>query len=285
MSKLIVKNRYATVPNNILQNKNISLKAKWLWTYIQSKPDWWNFAVKRMVSELKEWEEAVKNWLKELEECWLLKRQKYRKSNWQWGIEYILYEKPEEIEPGGGNPGMVNPDMVNHPNKINNIKQEIEVKNNNNKENNFNKLKQQSCENETKEDLEIFNLKKENLKEKEKKSLPKKEKEYWNQEINKLIELIKKFNYWLCAWTQQEQRRYWKLLLNKLNMFVKDNFDKFEAFKFLLQIVSENEFYAPKIVWPKEIYYSFEKLVKVAKLEAKKQKEDQEVEQLRNVKF
>lgn len=93
MSKLTVNNRYATTPNHILNDPNLSLKAKWLRWYIQSKPDWWEFSVKRIAYQTKDGEKAVRAWIKELEEYWYLVRNAVRKPNWDfWWYNYTLTE-------------------------------------------------------------------------------------------------------------------------------------------------------------------------------------------------
>jgi len=92
MWKLIVRNRYATIPNVILNSKELSLKAKWLRWYIQSKPDWRNFSAAKIANEIKEWIDSITGWLKELEIQGLLKRQKHQDTRWHREIDYILLE-------------------------------------------------------------------------------------------------------------------------------------------------------------------------------------------------
>ena len=54
MGKLIVKNRYGTIPNDLLNSTKISFKAKGLFAYIQSKPDNWEFSAERISKQVKE---------------------------------------------------------------------------------------------------------------------------------------------------------------------------------------------------------------------------------------
>ena len=96
MAKLIIRNRYGVIPDELLNNPNISLKAKGLYGYLQSKPDGWKFSAKKISFQSKEGVDAIRRTLQELERFGYLKRrlaydkQKKRIS----GYDYILYSKP-----------------------------------------------------------------------------------------------------------------------------------------------------------------------------------------------
>jgi hypothetical protein len=108
MAKLKVEIRYATIPNNILNSKDISFRAKGIWAYIYSKPDGWNFSIKNIATQSKEGVEAVRNAIKELETAHLLKRTKFQNELGYWDIEYLLLEvksgKPDDGKPDAGKP-------------------------------------------------------------------------------------------------------------------------------------------------------------------------------------
>lgn len=88
------------VPTELLNNKDLTLKAKWLFAFIQSKPDDWNFSAKRISQQTKDWIDGVNAWLQELEKAWYLRRDKYQeKGTGYWEIEYILYDEPETENP------------------------------------------------------------------------------------------------------------------------------------------------------------------------------------------
>lgn len=95
MSKLRIASNYWVTPNSVLNNKDLSLKAKWLFWYLQSKPNWWRFSVERIAKQNNDWKSAIQSWLKELEDAWLLKRMPFKDEKWQrcW-YEYILSENP-----------------------------------------------------------------------------------------------------------------------------------------------------------------------------------------------
>lgn len=127
MSKVYIKNRYWQIPNDILNNKELSFKAKWLWWYIQSKPDWWDFAVSRIAHDTSDWKDSITAWLKELEDIWLLIRMKYKNEDWKFETNYILHEianltvteKPAPENPESENPE-INKERYNKERIINN---------------------------------------------------------------------------------------------------------------------------------------------------------------------
>ena len=146
MSKLFIKDRFATTPNALLYNSNISLRAKGLFAYIQGKPDKWNFSAERISLENKEGVQSVRSALQELEELGFLQRVKTKNNKGHWEIDYILYCEPQ-------NPADENPTLEFRPSEIhmtenptsgnhtNNIKKDIRKKDINNKYNiNFDKL-------------------------------------------------------------------------------------------------------------------------------------------------
>lgn len=117
MAKLIINNRYGIVPNDLLNNPEISFKAKGLFAYIQSKPDNWNFSAKNIATQTKESIDGVRTGLVELEKHGYLVRTKYNKENGLLDIEYTLYsdpvtEKPTTDKPLTENPTTENPTTI-----------------------------------------------------------------------------------------------------------------------------------------------------------------------------
>jgi len=126
MAKLVIKNKYWTIPNILLNNPNITFKAKWLFWYIQSKSDWRDFSADRIKFDTKESRDAILSWLKELEKYWFLKREKYQNDKWFWEIEYILDDNPTDDNPTEENPTEENPTEENPTtNKERNTNKEI----------------------------------------------------------------------------------------------------------------------------------------------------------------
>ena len=90
---------WAQVPNSILNDKNITMKAKGVFAYMQSKPSTWNFSAERIAEETLEGEKAMRTALKELEKAKYLFRRKYKNEGGTWEWEYILFATPYAEKP------------------------------------------------------------------------------------------------------------------------------------------------------------------------------------------
>jgi len=109
MNRLYVKNRYGQIPNHILNDPTLSLKAKGLWVYIQSKPDGWSFSIERMTKQLKEGKASIQHAIWELEKAKLLVRKQAKDIKGKWkGYDYFLYENPLPKEPSVEEPSVEN---------------------------------------------------------------------------------------------------------------------------------------------------------------------------------
>lgn len=94
MPKITIKWPFWAVPNAILNDKNLSMKAKWLFCYIQSKPWDWDFSSKRIALETSDWIDGIISWLSELENNWYLRRER----KWDGRLEYFLFQDKEKEE-------------------------------------------------------------------------------------------------------------------------------------------------------------------------------------------
>lgn len=99
MAKTFITNRYGVIPNLLLNNDNITLKAKGLYAYIQSKPDSWDFSLEKIASQCKEGVDSIRNAVRELEEAGYLIRKNYQNELGQWDCDYYLYDRPRKPEP------------------------------------------------------------------------------------------------------------------------------------------------------------------------------------------
>jgi hypothetical protein len=126
MAKLKIASRYATVPNELLNDNLISLKSKGMYAFIQSKPENWEFSAEKISRLLREGLPSVKSSLQELEENGYLARRRYQNSKGFWEVEYILFENPKVGNPTAENLTLGNP-MEEFPTSgkpSNNTKQE-----------------------------------------------------------------------------------------------------------------------------------------------------------------
>jgi hypothetical protein len=98
MGKLILNKTYGIAPNNVLNDIELSFKAKGLYTYIQSKPDGWDFSIERIGLQSKDGRESVAAGLKELENAGYLKRSPSVNNLGQFiGYDYTLYEHAQSV--------------------------------------------------------------------------------------------------------------------------------------------------------------------------------------------
>lgn len=134
MAKLIIKSKYGIAPNELLNNEKISLKAKGLFAYMQSKPSEWSFSIKKISSQLKEGEDSIKATLKELETFGYLERKAVKKEDGKWGgYDYFLYEDPmKENTVSGKHREWKTPLAVNTTTLVRKSKSKQEYKENNN---------------------------------------------------------------------------------------------------------------------------------------------------------
>lgn len=100
MSKIYIKEKYGQIPNELLNNDEISLKAKGLFGYLQSKPDGWDFSEERITKKIKEGKTALHSAIKELEEYGYLRRESNKDSEGKWsGYNYTLSGYPFDGKP------------------------------------------------------------------------------------------------------------------------------------------------------------------------------------------
>jgi len=88
---------FAQVPNELLCDPAITFKAKGLWSYIQSKPEDYEFSSERIVEETKDGVDAIKSALVELEEIGYLIRKREQSGK----VDYFL-QFPKVENPSGG---------------------------------------------------------------------------------------------------------------------------------------------------------------------------------------
>lgn len=102
------KVNFTQVSNEILNDKQLSLKAKGLYAYLFSKPDNWVFMIDVILSEIKEGRDAFYSALKELIAYGYISKYRERKKDGKLGG--VIYEF---IEPTAANPSMEKPTSEN----------------------------------------------------------------------------------------------------------------------------------------------------------------------------
>jgi predicted transcriptional regulator len=133
---------YTVMSNYHFYEKDMSLKAKGLLSFMLTLPEDWDYSINGLVSLCKESKTAIRNTLKELEEFGYLKITKTQNELGQFEYIYDIFEKPEHKKPDTENLDMGDLGMENqlqlNTNKLNTNKLR-EEKSNNILNNNINK--------------------------------------------------------------------------------------------------------------------------------------------------
>ena len=113
MARVKPLDNFTLVPNSLLNEKQISFKAKGLYAYLNSKKDDWNFTIDLIAKNGKDGRDSVASGLKELEDFGFLERRRYKDDKGYFDIEYILKSEPFEVikydNPSKENPYEENP--------------------------------------------------------------------------------------------------------------------------------------------------------------------------------
>lgn len=95
MTFRINKNRNYTVMSNYhLRDKNLSLKAKGLLSFMLSLPETWDYSMNGLVFICKENITSIRSTLSELEKFNYLKREQIRDKEEKFKYNYLIYEEP-----------------------------------------------------------------------------------------------------------------------------------------------------------------------------------------------
>lgn len=97
-----VKSHFTIIPNSIIDNPNLSFRAKGIYTYLRSKPDSWEFKVDNIAKVSMEGRDAVRAGIKELENAGYLEKVANKQGNGKFsGWIWIVYETPIISESDG----------------------------------------------------------------------------------------------------------------------------------------------------------------------------------------
>jgi len=94
-----LQDNYTIVYNKILNNPDLSLKAKGLYAFLCSKPPSWKFSYDGLSAQLKEGKKAIRSAVKELVEAKVLIRVPIKDENNFWcGYEWIINPTEEDLK-------------------------------------------------------------------------------------------------------------------------------------------------------------------------------------------
>ena len=93
-------------------------------------------------------------------------------------------------------------------------------------------------------------------------------KEYWDKDINSILLIIKE-KHWLVDWPVTEQRKYWKLLKDKILWIKWFNWDFYNFIKIIIERTDKYRIW--KTTSPKNLYYNLAELITNIKNNTKKE--------------
>ncbi len=123
--KCVVQKNFTVLYNSVLEDPNLSFKAKGLWAYCMSKSTDWQFHVSQLVKTSKEGRDSIYAALRELEAAGLVKKVQAREEGRFGQVDYEIYPFPAELKkclPQTGFPFTANPLLPNKDsNQIKNV--------------------------------------------------------------------------------------------------------------------------------------------------------------------
>lgn len=119
---------FTQINNDLINDTRLSAKAKWIYCYLYSKPDDWDFSCERIAKDFEDWQKWIESGVRELELCWWIKRE--RQNNWK--MLYTIYrtthwaKEPNSLSGGWAaiSKKEYNKDTSNSNNSSNNKKKE-----------------------------------------------------------------------------------------------------------------------------------------------------------------
>lgn len=106
---------YTVMSNYHLRDKNLTLKAKGLLSWMLSNTEDWDYTVAGIVSVMKESRDAINSALCELEDYGYLTRKQVRSNGGKFSdMEYVITEKPITENPITVNPQQINTNLNKH---------------------------------------------------------------------------------------------------------------------------------------------------------------------------
>jgi len=175
-------NNFTIVNNQIIENKNLSWKAKGILIYLISRPDDWQVYIKDLINRACDGEKALRSGLKELEENGYLNKKIERDSKGRFvKTIYYIYDTPEENK-------NFYPIYQNRKVDKNTIKQPFSQKRN---------VEKRNTEKEVHNNTNINNMNHTKKKKEEKKeNLPENFNEFLNWLKEQRISFIKDIYFW-----------------------------------------------------------------------------------------
>lgn len=81
---------FCMTPNDLINDINITAKAKGIYAFMDSKPEGWNFTIQSMSKQMAEGADAITGALKELKDSGWITYQRYSDGTGQYTLEVAV---------------------------------------------------------------------------------------------------------------------------------------------------------------------------------------------------
>lgn len=107
---------FSQIPNSLINDKNLSLKSKGLYSFMFSKPNGWNFTIRSMSKQLKEGVDSISNGLNELKSLGWVEYYKKKDGSGVYVLNHLedIGFKPNTENPNQGNPNLGKPVCISN---------------------------------------------------------------------------------------------------------------------------------------------------------------------------
>ena len=248
---------FTTVPNiQYLEWKNPILQVIYMWICKYSNEDWYCYPSQKKLAE-NCWvaKNSLKKYLKELEDLWLLVRNRRFNNNEEISSTYQLLIPEYD---GGGSTGDLGGSTDAYGTKTTELNHWTKYSPNGEET----CVSGYSWDNNTLLDPYTENTE---VLEKRKKVPQKKEKEYWNEDINNLIENIKEeCRSFGIQYNWEKERMFAKHILSAKQFWADAENYQMDRCTFALNVIRasmKTDFWAWKIAGPKDIYRQYPKVI------------------------
>ena len=241
---------YTSVSNDLLNDSSLSAKAKWIYCYLYSKPENWDFSGDRIATDFIDGRKAIFAWLSELQQAWRLERTK----QYDGKMIYIINRAKCPNGTLGKVPKRQSAEMVS----IN--KKEILVRKNTKKERNIitsnDVIKEEIPDDSFLDDLPVETTPPPT-------PAPRGDKPR-KAEVDLVIDIISKHNDWVVDWTHKSQRQFANHLHRKLCEVEKVKQWSIvwsDLLDMVVWLVKDDQYYAQQVTSPEKIYRNLSSLL------------------------
>lgn len=95
---------FAMIALEVLNDRNITAKAKGIYAYLYGKPEGWNFSYRRIASDFKDGRDGIQSGLQELEDAGYLRRERRNTGRVEYILTHTVTEKGAKVTPKPENP-------------------------------------------------------------------------------------------------------------------------------------------------------------------------------------